>query len=74
MSPGPVEPTDLVGTTEIKDRLGIEHPETIHAWRRRYPDFPKPLAHLTIGYIWSWKDVKAWAIRTNRLTTKGTKP
>jgi hypothetical protein len=57
----------LVGAAEIADRLGITHPETVHAWRRRYPDFPQPVAHLRQALIWHWPDVERWARRTGRL-------
>jgi hypothetical protein len=45
----------------IADRLGVAYVETIHTWRRRYPDFPQPVAHLRRALIWSWPDVEAWA-------------
>ena len=32
--------TDLVGAAEIAGRLGVKQATTIHAWRRRYEDFP----------------------------------
>jgi hypothetical protein len=52
----------------IADRLGVAYVETIHTWRRRYPDFPQPVAHLRRALIWSWPDVEAWAKATGRLT------
>lgn len=51
----------LVGTAEIAQRLNIAHPETIHSWRHRYDDFPEPVAKLSIGMVWNWPDVRAWA-------------
>ena len=58
---------DLVGTAEIAERLGIAYVETIHNWRRRYPDFPQPVAQLRQALIWSWPDVEEWARATGRL-------
>jgi hypothetical protein len=58
---------DLVGAAEIADRLDIAHPETVHAWRKRYVDFPEPVAQLRQALIWSWPDVEAWAKSTGRL-------
>jgi hypothetical protein len=58
---------DLVGAAEIADRLDIAHPETVHAWRKRYADFPEPVAQLRQALIWSWPDVEAWAKATGRL-------
>ena len=57
----------LVGTAEIADRLGAKRPELIHDWRRRYPDFPQPVASLRIGFIWNWNEVERWARATGRL-------
>jgi hypothetical protein len=57
----------LVGATEIAERIGVSHPETVHAWRRRYPDFPKPVAKLKQAMVWYWPDVQRWAKRTGRL-------
>jgi hypothetical protein len=57
----------LVGTAEIAERLGLAHPETVHDWRRRHPEFPAPVARLRIGYIWYWPEVERWAVATGRL-------
>ncbi|HMF82075.1 MAG TPA: hypothetical protein VKI01_02230 [Acidimicrobiia bacterium] len=62
-----VEVDKLVGATEIADRLGIAHSETIHLWRRRYEDFPEPVARLSTAVVWAWPDVERWARRTGRL-------
>jgi hypothetical protein len=62
-----VDVDDLVGAAEIADRLGIAYVETVHTWRRRYPDFPEPVAHLRRALIWSWPDVERWAKATDRL-------
>jgi hypothetical protein len=62
-----VDVDDLVGAAEIADRLDIAHAETIHTWRRRYPDFPQPVVDLQRAVLWSWPDVKAWAKATGRL-------
>ena len=61
-----VDVDDLVGATEIADRLELAQPQTVHLWRRRYDDFPEPLAQLRQGYLWSWVEVQAWAKRTGR--------
>lgn len=59
--------TDLVGTAEIAERLRVGAPEVVHSWRRRYDDFPPPVARLRIGFVWAWPDVEAWAKATGRL-------
>lgn len=59
---------DLVGTKEIAEYLGLQHPETVHLYRKsdkhygpgsEHP-FPEPVAHLAIGHVWSMADVKRW--------------
>lgn len=55
---------DLVGTAEIAERLGLARPNVIHDWRRRYPDFPEPVAALKQALIWEWSAVKAWSRAT----------
>jgi hypothetical protein len=62
-----VDVDDLVGATEIAERLGYAHSESIHALRRRHPDFPEPVAHLKRAHVWAWPDVEAWAKATGRL-------
>ncbi len=57
---------ELVGAAEIAQRVGVTLPQTVHDWRRRHPDFPKPVATLRMGLIWYWPDVEAWASRTGR--------
>ena len=58
---------DLVGAAEIAERLGLAQVQTVHTWRRRYDDFPVPVARLKQALIWSWPDVEAWARATHRL-------
>lgn len=58
---------DLVGATEIAERLGLSHSQTVHTLRRRYPDFPHPVASLQRAHVWDWNDVQAWAKATGRL-------
>lgn len=59
--------TELVGTAEIAERLHVKRPQVVHDWRRRYPDFPKPVAVLKQAMVWAWPDVEAWAKKTGRL-------
>lgn len=55
---------ELVGAAEIAERLGVARPQVVHDWRRRYPDFPEPVAALKQALIWEWPVVQAWARRT----------
>ena len=60
-----VEVGDLVGTAEIADRLS-RYRYMAHAWLRLHPAFPRPVARLTIGHVWSWAGIEAWAVATGR--------
>jgi hypothetical protein len=64
-----VDVSQLVGAAEIAERLGMKQNNSLHAWRRRYDDFPQPVATLKQGMVWSWPDVERWARSTGRLTT-----
>ncbi len=66
-TPRRVNVNDLVGAHEIAERLGLSHPQTVHTYRRRYPDFPEPVAHLKRAHVWDWTDIEAWARKTGRL-------
>jgi len=61
-----VDVDELVGAAEIGERLGSA-PRTVHAWRRRHPDFPEPVAELTSALVWNWPDVERWARKTGRI-------
>lgn len=61
-----IDPDLLVGAAEIADRLGVKRPQVVHDWRRRHPEFPKPVASLKTALIWYWPDVEAWARSTGR--------
>jgi Putative ATPase subunit of terminase (gpP-like) len=58
---------ELVGATEIAERLGISFSQSVHSWRRRYPNFAKPVVELKQGLVWYWPDVERWATETGRL-------
>jgi hypothetical protein len=65
-----VDVDNLVGASEIAERLAVRHVETVHAWRRRYSDFPKPVAQLRLAMVWAWPDVETWARRTGHLLVR----
>lgn len=62
-----VDADDLVSASKIASLLGAKRPGVVHDWRRRQPDCPQPIARLTVGYVWSWPDIEAWARATGRL-------
>ncbi len=57
----------LVGAAEIAHRLDLAHVQTVHTWRRRYKDFPEPVAVLKQAMIWDWTDIERWARSSGRL-------
>lgn len=57
----------LVGATEIAMRLGARSAARVHDWRRRYPEFPQPVASLAMGLVWNWPEVERWAKQSGRL-------
>jgi predicted DNA-binding transcriptional regulator AlpA len=61
-----VDVDDLVGAAEIASRLGVKRPQVVHEWRKRHPEFPEPVATLSNGLIWDWRDVDRWARATGR--------
>jgi hypothetical protein len=63
-----VDVDDLIDAAGIAARLDLAQPQTVHLWRRRYPDFPEPVAELTRVLVWHWPDVARWARATGRLT------
>ena len=60
-----VDVENLVGAHEIAKRLGLKNPHTIHVWRTRHKDFPKPVAKLKT-VIWDWDEISEWMRDTKR--------
>jgi len=56
-----VDVDELVGSTEIVERLGLTSREAVGAWRSRFPDFPAPVTNLASGPVWVWRDIDMWA-------------
>lgn len=59
-----VDPTSLVGYTEIAARLKMS-PGAIRACRHRNT-MPTPLAFVSGMPVWCWEDVEDWARATGR--------
>ncbi|MGB1506891.1 MAG: hypothetical protein ACPHDT_15560 [Acidimicrobiales bacterium] len=62
-----IDPADLVGAHEIAERLEVSRPQVVHVWRKRYDDFPEPVATLRSALIWDWTQVESWARESGRL-------
>ena len=59
-----VDPSDLLNAGEVAHELGLSHREAIATYRRRYPDFPKPLIRKGTCVLWLRRDIEFW--RTTR--------
>lgn len=66
-----VEVDQLVGATEISNRLGLRRSTHVHQLRKNDPIFPAPLTRLSSGtsgaYVWYWPDIEWWARRRGRV-------
>lgn len=62
-----IDVDNLVGAAEIAERCGVKRPQVVHDWRRRYDDFPEPVAQLRQALVWNWPEVERWAKDTGRL-------
>ena len=62
--PPPESVPDLVGLTEISERLGISR-NTPNVWRIR-GQFPAPDLELAMGPLWLWHRIEEWARSTGR--------
>lgn len=62
-----LDPRNLVNSAQLAERLGLKHRESVIVWRRRYPEFPKPVYAEGKVMIWDWAEVRAWAVATGRL-------
>lgn len=61
----PVDPADLVSVAEVADAAGVSR-SLASRWLQRDERFPAPVAHLALGPIWLWPEVRAWLAATGR--------
>lgn len=54
----------LIGIYEIAEIANVS-PSAVANWRKRFPDFPKPLAELKSGPVFGENEVKLWLARRN---------
>lgn len=55
---------ELVGPAELLHVLGVGRTRLAQLTAR--PDFPAPLAELTMGKVWDLEQVRTWATQTGR--------
>ncbi len=54
--------TALIGIYEIAEMANVS-PSAVANWRRRFPDFPAPLAELKSGPVFGESQIKLWLAR-----------
>lgn len=54
----------MVAAAEIGAMLGLSRQRVSQVTVKE--DFPAPIAALTVGKVWAYADVRAWAERTGR--------
>lgn len=59
-------PWPLCGYLEIAARAAVKRP-VVTNWRKRYPEFPQPVAVLATGPVWWWPEVAQWLDQTGRV-------
>jgi hypothetical protein len=64
-----VDVDDLVGSTQIAERLGFTRVQSVHYCYRTDPAFPRPVFDEGRygAKVWNWPDVEAWARTSGRL-------
>lgn len=55
---------DMAGIGDLAKKYGVI-PATVCNWAKRYDDFPEPLITISVGPIYSFKQVAKWH-RTKR--------
>ncbi|TYB98388.1 DNA-binding protein [Micromonospora sp. WP24] len=55
---------DVMAMAEIAAFLGVSRQRANTLADRA--DFPKPIAHLTVGRVWATVDIRAWAEKRRR--------
>jgi hypothetical protein len=66
-----IDVEDLAGVQELAAELDVTV-NTIHQWKRRHANFPKPIANLFAGLIYSRAEIVEWAKANGRLDADGT--
>src|SRR6266481_4924677 len=54
--------TSLIGVYEIAELANVS-PSAVANWRKRFPDFPSPLAELKSGPVFGESSIKIWLAR-----------
>src|ERR1700691_349137 len=60
-----MEEQGLIGIFEIAELAGVG-PSAVANWRKRSPDFPRPVADLKSGPVFRRQEVRAWLKRRKK--------
>lgn len=57
-----VDPADLIDAQAVAELLGLSQRSSVATYRKRYPDFPRPVVDMGAGrcLLWLRTDVKDW--------------
>lgn len=58
--------SELVDRTEVAAIVGLNGPDGLSVYRKRYDDFPAPVIEKGRTALWLRPDVEAWAERRHR--------
>ncbi|GAB3214050.1 N-6 DNA methylase [Marinactinospora endophytica] len=58
-------PSAVVSAADIARLAGVRRP-AVSNWRRRYPDFPQPVAGTTANPLFSFDEVESWCARRDK--------
>ena len=56
-----IDPGELLEPSEVAPLIGLENPNGVSVYRRRYADFPEPVVEKGRCVLWLRRDVEAWA-------------
>lgn len=58
----PIEPDDLIDSSQVAQALGLTHRHSVSTYRRRYANFPRPAVTRGKGRtnLWLRSDIEAW--------------
>ena len=57
----PVDPADLIDSTEVAPLVGLTNSNGVSVYRHRYDDFPEPVVVKGRCLLWRRADIEAWA-------------
>lgn len=56
-----IDPLELIDTTEVAPIIGLDNPNGVSVYRRRYADFPVPVVEKGRCLLWLRADIERWA-------------